>query len=211
MNQLESEDIDQLVDLAKEGDESALSQLFEQYRDRLRRMILLRMDRRIQTRVDASDVLQEAYVDLASQLANYAKDPQLPFFLWLRRLTGQRLAKTHRFHLGQQKRDLARETRLEHATSVDASSVFMASQLIGQFTSVAGRALRREMQQKLQDVLDTMPETDREIIALRHVEQMSHAEIATLLEISENAATKRYIRSIRRLRSELAKIPGMLD
>ena len=87
----------------------------------------------------------------------------------------------------------------------------MASQLIGQFTSVAGRALRREMQQKLQAVLDTMPETDREIIALRHVEQMSHSDIATLLEISENAATKRYVRAIRRLRSELAKIPGMLD
>ena len=135
---MEVEEIDRLVENARNGDEAALSELFELYRDRLHRMIQLRMDRRIQTRVDVSDVLQEAYVDLASQLANYAKDPKLPFFLWLRRLTGQRLAKTHRFHLGQQRRDLARETRIDQARPSDASSVIMASQLIGQFTSVVG-------------------------------------------------------------------------
>ncbi|MEM7313176.1 MAG: sigma-70 family RNA polymerase sigma factor [Planctomycetota bacterium] len=210
MNQQSPEE-KELIALARAGNETALSKLFDSHRERLKRMILLRMDRRIQPRVDASDVLQEAYVELASQLANYAKDPKLPFFLWLRRLTAQRLAKTHRFHLGQQKRDLARETRIDQRVSNDASSVYMASQLVGQFTSVAGRVLRREMQTKVQEVLETLPEADREIIALKHVEQMSHAEIATILEISENAATKRYIRSIRRLRSELARIPGMLD
>ncbi len=208
---MNSEEIDQLVVHAQDGDESALSQLFELYRGRLRRMVQLRMDHRIQTRVDVSDVLQEAYVDIAAQLKNYTTNPELPFFLWLRRLTGQRLAKTHRFHLGQQKRDLARETRIDRAGPMDASSVVMASQLIGQFTSVAGRAVRREMQQKMQELLDTMPDDDREIIGLRHVEQLSHNEIALLLKVSENAATKRYIRAIRRLRMELSKIPGMLE
>lgn len=208
---MNSKEINQLVANAQGGDEAALSQLFELYRGRLRRMVQLRMDRRIQTRVDVSDVLQEAYVDIASQLKNYTKNPELPFFLWLRRLTGQRLAKTHRFHLGQQKRDLAREARIDRAGPMDASSVVMASQLIGQFTSVAGRAIRREMQQKMQEVLDTMSDDDREIIGLRHVEQLTHNEIALLLKVTENAATKRYIRAIRRLRLELSKVPGMLE
>ena len=192
--------IDELILKAQQGDEHALAELFENHRDRLGRMVKLRMDRRIMARVAVSDVLQDAFVDLANQLGNYTKDPKLPFFLWLRIITGQRLAKTHRAHLGQEKRDVAREFRLDHSGIPEASAVFMANQLVGQFTSVSVQAVRNENQQRIQDAIEKMEEQEREILALRHVEQLNNVESAHVLELSEKAASKRYMRAIRKLR-----------
>ena len=199
-----------LVDRAQMGDEAAMTELFVQHRERLKRMVRVRMDRRVQARVSDSDVLQEAFVDLANQLPNYAKSPDLPFFLWLRRLTGQRLAKIHRFHLGQQKRNAALEVSNKNLIP-DASSVFVAAQLADQMTSAAGRAIRAETQKKVEQVLETMSPGDREIISLRNIEQLSNAEIALILGISNKAASKRYTRAILRVKSVLEGIPGMLD
>ncbi|MCP5090088.1 MAG: sigma-70 family RNA polymerase sigma factor, partial [Gammaproteobacteria bacterium] len=192
------------------GDEAAMAELFGQYRERLRRMIALRMDRRMQGRVDASDVLQDAYVDLAQQLPDYAKDPKLPVFLWMRRLIGQRLSKLHRDHLGAAKRNAALEVSLNRGPMPQASSFVLASQLMGQFTSAGQKAIRAEMQLKLQEVLNGLDLNDREIIALRHFEQLDNREIAILLEISEAAAIQRHYRAMLRLRDALKGIPGML-
>ena len=199
-----------LVERAQMGDNAAMTELFVQHRERLKRMVSARIDRRVQARVSESDVLQEAFVDLANQLPNYAKSPDLPFFLWLRRLTGQRLAKIHRFHLGQQKRNATREI-CGNPQIPDASSVFIAAQLVDQMTSAAGRAIREESRKKVEDVLETIPPADREIISLRNVEQLSNEEIAVLLGISNKAASKRYTRAILRVKSVLENIPGMLD
>lgn len=205
------ENLDLLIEMVNSGDESALVELFERHRERLQRMVNLRMDRRIQARVAVSDILQEAYVDLARQLPNYVRDPKLPFFLWMRRITGQRLAKIHRMHLGQQKRIVTRDVPLERCGVPESSSLFMAAELVDQFTSAAGQAIREELILKVQEVLEAMPAGDQEIISLRHVEQLSNSEVAHVLEISPKAASMRYTRAILRLKDALEKIPGMLD
>ena len=201
----ETDQLDALVRKAQDGDESALADLFEANKERLSRMVRLRMSAQVQPRVAVSDVLQEAYVDLAQQLNNYAKNPKLPFFLWLRRITGQRLAKVHRAHLGQEIRNINRERRLDGIGIPDASSVYMASQLAGQFTSVSEQAIRNENELRMQTAIEQLADTDREILAMRHVEQLTNSEIAILLEISESAATNRYVRAIRRLRDALGE------
>ena len=198
------QDENDLIQKAQNGDLEALAQVFEINRERLKRMIRMRMSERVRPRVAASDVLQEAYVDLAQQLGNYAKDPKLPFFLWMRRVTGQRLAKVHRAHLGQKIRNVNRERRLDVAIP-DASAVYMANQLSGHFTSVSEKAMRSENELRMQAAIEQVSETDREILAMRHVEQLTNSEIAVLLEISESAATNRYVRAIRKLKDAMGE------
>ena len=198
------QDENDLMQKAQNGDLEALAQVFEINRERLKRMIRMRMSERVRPRVAASDVLQEAYVDLAQQLGNYAKDPKLPFFLWMRRITGLRLAKVHREHLGQQIRDANRDRRLDVAMP-DASAVYMANQLAGQFTTVSEKAMRNENELRMQAAIEQVSETDREILAMRHVEQLTNSEIAVLLEISESAATNRYVRAIRKLKDAMGE------
>ena len=202
---------DERVKRAAAGEEAALVELFSDHRNRLKRMVELRMDRRLLGRLDASDVVQEAYLDLAQQLPNYVKDPKLPFFLWLRRITGQRLAKLHRTHLGAQKRDAALEVSLYRGRMPQATSFALASQLIGRFTSASGKAMRAERQIKLQEVLNSLDESDREVLALRHFEQLSNHEVAVLLNISDSAAGMRYLRALRRLKQVVAEVPELLD
>lgn len=200
----QEQDENDLIQKAQNGDLEALAQVFEINRERLKRMIRMRMSERVRPRVAVSDVLQEAYVDLAQQLGNYAKDPKLPFFLWMRRVTGLRLAKVHREHLGQQIRDVNRERRLDVAIP-DASAVYMANQLSGHFTSVSEKAMRNENELRMQAAIEQVSETDREILAMRHVEQLTNSEIAVLLEISESAATNRYVRAIRKLKDAMGE------
>ena len=173
------------------GDQAALAELFDTHRDRLRRMIDLRMDRRIRPRVSTSDVLQEAYVELAKQLANYARDPKLPFYLWVRRITGQRLAKLHRKHLDADKRNAELEVRLHRGSLPGATSFALASKLIGRLTSVTEKAIRAERQLQLQEALNAMEEADREVLAMRHFEQLSNSEIAAELGMAYSAVGMR--------------------
>src|SRR5438132_13678983 len=108
----DSTDVQELMRRIATGDQQALAEAFTRYRDRLRRMVLLRLDRRLQGRVDASDILQEAYVDAARRAAEYAANPNVPLFLWLRLLTGQRLLIVHRPHLHVKMRDVGQEVSL---------------------------------------------------------------------------------------------------
>lgn len=205
------EDTERLQQRALNADEAALAELFAQHRVRLKRMVKLRIDHRLQGRVDASDILQEAYLDLARQLPDYAKKPDVPFFLWLRLVTGQRLAQVHRKHLGTAMRDADREVSLYHGPLPQASTAFLASQLLGRFTSVSQWAIRAEIQMKLQETLNSMDTTDREVLALRHFEELSNVEAAQVLGISHAAASKRYVRAWRRLKDALVQIPGLLE
>jgi RNA polymerase sigma-70 factor (ECF subfamily) len=205
------DDISSLLQRAAAGAEGALAELFTRYRKRLRQMIRLRLDRRLSSRVDPSDVLQEAYLDVVQQFPSYQRRPEMPFFLWLRLVTGQRLMRVHRQHLGAGMRDAAREVSLYHGALPEASSQSLAAQLLGRMTSASQALVRAEMQLQLQAALNDMEPLDREIIALRHFEELSNAEAAEVLGLSKTAASNRYIRALARLQKVLENIPGFLD
>jgi RNA polymerase sigma-70 factor (ECF subfamily) len=198
----------ELIRRAGEGDTTGLDGLLERYRPRLRRMIKLRLDRRLQGRVDPSDVIQEAYIEVSRGLAGYLRDPSLPFFLWLRLVTGQKLALAHRQHLGVQARDAGREVSLYRGALPEATSAALAAQLIGKQTSPSQAAARAELKIRLQEALNSMDELDREVLALRHFEHLSNAESSRVLGISETAACNRYVRALERLKKILTGPPG---
>jgi RNA polymerase sigma-70 factor, ECF subfamily len=208
----ELDDEDALVGRAAGGDKEALAVLFHRHRKRLRQMVRLRLDRRLQGRVDPSDVLQEAFLDLTDKLPEYAsRKSQVPLFLWLRLVTGERLLRIHRQHLGTAIRDAGREVSLHRGALPQASSVSLAAHLLGRLTSASQAIIRVEVQVQLQQALNGMDPMDREIIALRHFEELSNNEAAAVLEISPQAASNRYLRAIARLQAILKSIPGLLD
>jgi RNA polymerase sigma-70 factor, ECF subfamily len=200
-----------LLDLARGGDREALNQLFARHRARLRRMVDLRLDRRLQARIDASDVIQEAYVEVASRLDAYLREPTYPLFLWLRLIVGERLLKLHRHHLGTQMRDAGMEVSIYRGALPEASSAALAAQLLGKHTSPTQAAVRAERMIRLQEALNALDAIDREVLSLRHFEELSLAETALSLGIEESAAAKRYIRALKRLKATLASMPGGLD
>ena len=194
---------DERLAKAIDGDSDSFAKLFEVYRPRLRRMVDVRMDARARARFDPSDVLQETFVEAARTLPTYAaKQEQMPFFLWLRLITGDRLAKFHRNHLGAQKRAATREVNTAY-DGPSASSVYLASQLVGDFTSVDHNLKAEEAQQQLEDALNGMNEKDRDVIAMRHYEELSTEEIAIVLNMTRSGVLKRYARAIKKLTSAL--------
>ena len=199
-----------LLRRAAQGDQAAWGALLVRSRDRLRRMVALRLDRRLQGRVDPSDIIQEAYIDASARLAEYARQPDMPFFLWLRFLTGQRLVRVHRQHLGAEMRDVAREVSLYRGALPAATSAALAAQLLGRDTRPSEAAVRAERSIRLQEALNSMDPLDREVLALRHFEQLSNAEAARVLGLQESAAAKRYVRALKRLRLILDARPGGL-
>lgn len=204
----ESNEITGLLKLAAEGDQDALRALLARYRDRLKRMVHLRLSRRLQGRVDDSDVIQESYLEIAKRLGEYFDDPRLPFFLWLRHMTGLKLAEMHRRHLGTQLRAADREVTLHRGGLPLADSVSLAAQLLGTFTSPSLAAVKAETRLLVQEALNAMDPIDREVLALKHFEQLSTSEIAEVLGLSKAGAGSRYLRALKRLREILEKIPG---
>jgi RNA polymerase sigma-70 factor (ECF subfamily) len=204
-------DDEPLIRRAAGGDDGSLAELFSRYRKRLRRMVRLRLDRRLQGRVDASDVIQEAYLDVAQQLPHYLVKREMSFFLWLRLVAGQRLMRIHREHLGAAMRDAGREVSLYKGAMPQASSVSLAAQLLGHYTPASQAVSRAEIQIQIQTALNDMEPIDREIIALRHFEELTNAEVAEVLGLESSTASKRYIRALKRLQIMLEHIPGLLD
>jgi RNA polymerase sigma-70 factor (ECF subfamily) len=200
--------IDRLLAGAAGGDKAAWGALLDGYRDRLRHMVALRLDQRLQGRIDPSDVIQEAYLEASVRLPEYLRNPSMPFFLWLRFLTGQKLLVLHRFHLGAEKRDAGREVPYSPATSPETSSAVLAAQLLGRQPRPSEEAVRAEIKARLQEALDGMEPLDREVLSLRHFEHLSNGETAQVLGLGESAASKRYVRALRRLREALLNVPG---
>ena len=193
-----------LLRRAVDGDADAFARLVGEHEDRLRRQVRVRLDARIQRRVDVSDVLQDVKIEAHGRLREYAAKPDVPFFVWLRFLTKQRVAQVHRFHLGVQARDARREAG-PAAGNADATdtSASMASVLAGDVTSPSDGAARAETERRIRAALDSMDAIDREILCLRHFEQLGSAEAAHELGIEPAAASKRYIRALRRLKDVL--------
>jgi RNA polymerase sigma-70 factor, ECF subfamily len=202
---------DDLLARLEAGDERVVNELFTRYRERLRQMVRLRLDRRLQGRIDASDVLQEAYLEVARRAREYVARPTMPPFLWMRFLTAQKLLELHRHHLGARMRDAAQELSLCHRATPQASSVSLAEMLLGRLTSPTLAARRAEMQQKLQEVINSLDPLDREVVALRHFEELSNSEVAQVLGLSKTAASNRYIRALARLKEMLEGIPGFIE
>lgn len=191
-------DAARLQDANVEDRKALLGELFDDHRARLRRMVDLRMDPRLKIRVDASDVVQEAWLEVSARLDEYLRDPRMPFRLWVRFITGQKMLALYRHHVGAQKRDVRRQVAPE------ASSVVVAAQLLQDTgTSPTGFAVKQELRARLVDALDAMDPIDREVLVLRHVEQLGNSDVALLLDIGETAASNRYVRALGRLRELL--------
>ena len=199
----ESDDDLRLVRRAAEGDAAAAGEALVRHRARLRRMVDARLDRRVRGRVDPSDVLQDGFADALARLPGYLADPKLPLFLWLRLVVGERLAKVHRDHLGAQARDAGREVSLYRGPMPAASSAALAAHLLGKETSPTQAAVRAERLVRLQEALNALDPLDREVLSLRHFEELTHAEAARVLDVGEAAAAKRYVRALRRLKDVL--------
>jgi RNA polymerase sigma-70 factor (ECF subfamily) len=174
-------------------------------------MVALRLDQRLKGRIDPSDVIQEAFISATLQLDDYLREPAIPFYLWLRLIAGQKLVALHRHHLGTQARNAGRDVSLFRGAFPEASSAALAAQLLGHDTRPSEAAIRAETSVKLQEALNALDPLEREVLALRHFEQLSNAEIARILDIGESAASKRYVRALEHLKDVLSTMPGGLQ
>ena len=195
---MDSITIENLIAQGRQGNELALAELFEHFQPRLQRMVELRLDARLKGRIDAADVLQETFLDVVKGIDDYAQHEDFPFFLWLRLMTGRRLMNVHRAHLAAQKRSAARERQrgnIPGATSMSLADLFARST-----TSVSKKVERAELREKIEQSIEAMDPLDREILTLRHFEELSNSEVARELDLSKSAASNRYIRALTRLR-----------
>ncbi len=206
-----SQNIDELIQLAARGDEAAMSTLLSRYRDRLTKMVQLRLDRRLFGRVDASDIVQEATIEAARRLRQYAQTLPMDFYLWLRQLAGQKLIDAHRRHLGAEKRDAGQEVSLYRKAMPEATTTALASQLLGRLTTPTQAVQRAELQLRVQEALNSLDPVDREVLVLRHFEHLANGETAVVLGISKSAASKRFIVALGRLKQVLNQVAGLED
>jgi RNA polymerase sigma-70 factor (ECF subfamily) len=207
----DSSETNRLLRRAASGEVASWGKLLTRHEERLRRMVAFRLDPRLRGRVDASDVMQEIHLEAARHLPDYLKEPGMPLFLWLRGIAGHKLLEVHRHHLGTPMRDARREIALYRGALPGATSAAIAAQLLGHATRPSEAAMRAEAKLRLQDALNDLDPLDREILALRHIEQLTNAEAARVLGIKEGAAGKRYLRALERLREILRHLPGGLD
>lgn len=195
-------DTDALLRQASQGDDRARQQLLERHRDRLRRMVAVRLDQRMSARVDPSDVVQDALTRASQQLDAYMRDRPLPFYPWLRHFAWDRLVELHRLHVMAQRRSVTREQRDDFLLS-DPSAAALADALIASGTSPSRNLIRAELCARVRAALADLPPRDREVLVMRHLEQLSTAEVASILAITESAVMTRHTRALVRLRTRL--------
>jgi len=194
-----------LLDRLRARDDQALGELFMLHRDRLWRMLYVRLDSRLASRVAPDDVLQETFLDVARRIGEYLAGPAVPFYVWLRFLTVQRMLMVQRAHLGARRRDVSQEVPLPEGGAPFAYADSMAGQLVGHLTSPSQAAMRHELQDRLRAALAEMDPLDREVLALRHFEELGNGEVAEVLGITKDAASKRHVRALKRLRAILTE------
>jgi RNA polymerase sigma-70 factor (ECF subfamily) len=193
------------------GDREALAELFSLYRPRLWRMVNFRLHPRLHGRVDADDVLQDAWLMAVDRIGYFLRDASHSSFIWFRMIVQQTLVALHRRHLGAEKRSAARDVSMDGGWDADSTSSSLAFHLSGSLTSPSSAVHRAEVAKQLDTILQGMNEVDREVLALRHFEELSNSETARVLNMSEQAASGRYIRALGRLKEILKVVPGFLD
>jgi RNA polymerase sigma-70 factor, ECF subfamily len=187
----------------------ALAELFSLHRERLRKVIAMRLSPQISCREDPADIVQEAYLDAAKRYEEYLENPVLPPYLWLRLTALQRLQMTHRKHLGTKMRDARKERPglMKEMFAFDR----LPEELICGVPSGDKVAVQKELQAQLQVIMEKLDATSREILLLRHFEELSNSEVACLLKINKSAASNRYIRAMQKLRQRLGSVPDFAD
>ena len=195
------------------GDESQVAAVFWSYRDRLVKMVRYRLDSRLAGRIDPDDLLQEVWLDVRRRIDKYTSEPNVPFLLWLRQITAQVISSHHRHHLRTQKRDARREMSLPAEGNYFSGSVSIARHLVGSMSTPSRLVAKEELIEILIVTLNEMEEIDREIIVLRHFEELTNGEAAIELGIEPFTASKRYIRAMKRLTTAMQPVinDGTLD
>lgn len=187
---------DRLLDRVIQGDQRAVNELLASHRKYLRRVVELRMDPRMQGRVDPSDVVQETQLVASRRIDDFLARRPTSFRLWIRRKALEQLAKVRRYHVDAEKRSLKRDAHLS-----DKSSLLLATQLLEPRPSQI--AQRNEALEQVRLAVSQLAEQDQEIILLRHIEGLTNGEVAELLDIDHKTASKRYGRALRRVREKL--------
>ena len=197
---------ERLLKLAASGDSDALGRLLESHRQRLERSVRVRLDHRVQSRLNASDVIQETYIEAVERLKEYLENPEVPFFVWLQYLAQQRLQQLHRHHLGRQIRDANRERSIDQQDSEDQRGTgVIAADFIARCSSGSSILQREELRRQLHELLNRLEPVDREILVLRHFKDLTNAECAQILSLSTTAASNRYVRALERLRAVIGE------
>jgi RNA polymerase sigma-70 factor (ECF subfamily) len=202
---------DELLNRLQKGDVDAVADGFSQHHDRLWKLISFRLSPRLGGRVDADDVLQEAYLAAVERLQHLAANRPTSVFIWLRLIVVQTVTDLHRRHLGAQMRDAYREISLQGIPAGHSTSASLAAHVMGNFTSPSRAAMREETAARLEAALDSMNPIDREVLALRHFEELTNQEAAEVLGIEEKAASIRYIRALKRLKEILSATSGFQE
>ena len=197
------EQTDDLLTAARDGKAGAVDDLLGEFREPLRRVIGMRLDPVLARRVDASDIVQDVLVEANQRLTEYLAKPDMPFHLWLRHLAQDRIIDTHRRHRTAQRRSVDREQPINRPAWADDSSNSLVAQLVDTERTPATNAIQEELARKLTAAVDELGDDDREVILLRHTEQMANQDVASLLGLTEAAASMRYLRALRRLRAVL--------
>jgi RNA polymerase sigma-70 factor, ECF subfamily len=206
-----SEKTTELVNRIIRGDREALAELFLVYRPRLWRMVNFRLHPRLHGRIDADDVLQDAWIMAVDRIDYFLRDASHSSFIWFRMIVQQTLVTLHRRHLGAEKRNAARDVPVHGGWDADSTSSSLAFHLSGSITSPSSAVNRAELARQLDTILKGMNEIDREVLALRHFEELTNSEAAKVLNMSEQATSGRYLRALGRLKEILKIIPGFLD
>jgi RNA polymerase sigma-70 factor, ECF subfamily len=205
------DDSDGVASRLRQGDREALSLLFSQQWDRLWRIVNFRMDRRLLGRVDPDDVLQEAYLAAAGRLKHYHEESTVSPLVWVRTILLQTLTDVHRHHLGTQMRDAGREVDIRGCQYPQTTAVSLAALLAANLTSPSQAAVRAETVGQVEQAVALMDPLDREVLALRHFEELDNKEVAEVLEIEQKAASIRYVRALKRLKAVMSQMPGFWE
>ena len=179
-----------------------LAEVFSEYRPRLQRLIDLRLDSRLLRRVESEDILQDAFMEIQRRISAFLQDPAVPIYVWFRQMVLQSLIDTQRKHLGAQRRNVNREVNRPAARG-QSQSFSIAAQVMGRMTSPSQAAIRQERVEQVREALASMNEMDREILVLRHLEELNNQEVAGVLKIDKSAASKRYIRALKKLKTSM--------
>jgi RNA polymerase sigma-70 factor (ECF subfamily) len=191
----------ELLDQARRGEPAAVDRLLDAHREALRHVIDLRLDPALAGRIDASDVVQDVLLEASQRLTEYLRNPAMPFPLWLRHIARDHIIDAHRRHRVAQRRSLDREQPIVPSALADRSSVELAARFLDPEQTPASAAIQHELEQRVRAALTGLDEDDREVITLRHFEQLSNQEVARTLGLTEAAASMRYLRALRRLRA----------
>jgi RNA polymerase sigma-70 factor (ECF subfamily) len=192
-------DTDQLLDLVAQGESSAAATLLTRHQKRLRRMVYLRIDPRLAARLDPSDIVQDALTEAHRRLPVYAAERPIPFYPWLRRIAWERLLQMHRRHISAQRRTVLREDVLP----LSGDSEILLARRLAEASSPSDQMLRREIKDRVREALARLSNGDREVIVLKHLEELSFQEAAAVLEVTTAAVYSRYYRAIQKLHSLL--------